>query len=296
MHSLLNIRKAFKLSRRCINVNTPSAILINAFNIADASPENNLPLIWLHDAHNNIKFIVDTASPQPLVPLSKFPSFAGSSAQYSLFTADGKPLYQASVIDLTWQFNKFPNTYFSQHFILANVQNAILGLDFLCKYHFIVDTFDKSITIQKPFSHDQLPSLQPIDYSSCSYSDIFDLFPDLTSYTIAIPKRHILEHILEVDYRVINSRTKKQNYPLQHIYDLIPHIRATTTFSSRDLKNAFWQLDVRPFDRKYTAFCTSRGTYEYNKLPQGLRHASGTFPKIYQPCHARNKILLFLLR
>ena len=92
-------------------------------------------------------FIVDTASPQSLIPLSKFPSFARSPAQCSLFTADGKPLYQAGVIDLTLQFNKFPNTYFSHHFILADVQNAILGLDFLCKYHFIVDTFDKSIII-----------------------------------------------------------------------------------------------------------------------------------------------------
>ena len=129
---------------------------IDAFNIADASPEDNSPFIWLHDTHNNIMFIVDTASPRSLVPLSKFLSFAGSPAQCSLFTADGKPLYQAGVIDLTLQFNKFPNTYFSHHFILADVQNAILRLDFLCKYHFIVDTFDKSITIQKLFSHDQL--------------------------------------------------------------------------------------------------------------------------------------------
>ena len=81
------------------------------------------------------------------------------------------------------------------------------------------------------------------------------------------------------DYRVINSRTKKQNYPLPHIHDLTQHIPGATTFFSLDLKNAFWQLDVRPSDRKYTAFCTSRGTFEYNKLPQGLTHASGSFQK-----------------
>ena len=157
-------------------------------------------------------FIVDTASPRSLVPLSIFSSFAGSPAQCSLFTADGKPLYQAGVIDLTLQCNKFPNTYFSHHFFLADVQNAILGLDFLCKYHFIVDTFDKSITIQKLFSHDQLPPLQPIDYAFCSYSDIFDLFPDLTSSTVAIPKRHIFEHILEVDGLPIFLSPKKTQF------------------------------------------------------------------------------------
>ena len=155
-----------------------------------------------------------------MVPLSQFPSFAGSPAQCSLFTADGKPLNRAGVNDLTLQFNKFPNAYFSHHFILADVQNAILGLDFLCKYHFIVDTFDNSVTIQKPFSHDQLPPFQPIDYASCSYSDIFNFFPDPSS-TVAIPIRHIFEHILEVDGPPIYFRPRRLSLEKANALDAI---------------------------------------------------------------------------
>ena len=81
------------------------------------------------------------------------------------------------------------------------------------------------------------------------------------------------------DYRVLNSRTKKQNYPLLRISDLTQQIRCDTIFSSLDLKNAFWQLDVRPSDTKYTAFSNNRGNFEYNKLPQGLTYASSNFQK-----------------
>ena len=49
--------------------------------------------------------------------------------------------------------------------------------------------------------------------------------------------------------------------------------------SSLDLKNVFWQLDVRPSDRKYTAFSTNCGNFEYKKLPQGLTYASSSFQK-----------------
>jgi len=81
------------------------------------------------------------------------------------------------------------------------------------------------------------------------------------------------------DYRIVNSRTKKQSYSLPRISDLTQQIRGATIFSSLDLKNAFWQLDVKPSDRKFTAFCTNRGNFKYNKLPQGLTYASHSFQK-----------------
>ena len=147
MQILPNFQKAFKLPRRCINLNTKSAMSINTINTADTSPINNNSFIWLNDTHNNHQFIVDTASPKSLVPSSKFPYFTNSNIDCQLFTADGQPLYQNGVIDLILQFDNFPNSHFSHHYTLANVKNPILGLDFLCKYHFIIDAFSKSFNI-----------------------------------------------------------------------------------------------------------------------------------------------------
>ena len=81
------------------------------------------------------------------------------------------------------------------------------------------------------------------------------------------------------DYRLINKRCKKQNYPLPRLTDFAQHIHGATIFSSLDLKSAFWQLDVRPTDRQFTAFCTHRGNFMYNKLPQGLTYASSSFQR-----------------
>ena len=50
-------------------------------------------------------------------------------------------------------------------------------------------------------------------------------------------------------------------------------------FSSLDLKSVFWQLDVCPTDRQFTAFCTHLGNFICNKLPQGLTYASSSFQR-----------------
>ena len=285
-------------------------------------------------------FIVDTASPRSLLSTSKVSSFTNANSQMpcTLFTADGRPLQQAGCLDFTLEFSIFPNSLFFHNFILTNVEHAILGLDFLSKYNFVVITASKSVSMSASGpDNDELPSLKSLDYNTLSYKDILNLFHLNDVSASSSSKRHPHEHILEVDgppvafrprrlslekatvldamlddilakniirptcspwaspvhlvkkkngsfhlvhdYRHINTHTKKQNYPLPRISDLTQKIRGVIIFSSLDLKIAFWQLPVRPSDRKYTAFCTSRGNFEYNRLPQGLTYASSSFQK-----------------
>ena len=73
-------------------MNTKSAMSINIINIADTSPINNNSFTWLNGTHNNLQFIVDTASLKSLVPSSKFPYFTNFNIDSQLFTADGQPL------------------------------------------------------------------------------------------------------------------------------------------------------------------------------------------------------------
>ena len=66
VHLATNITKlleAFKLPRRCVNLNTKSAMSINTIKSADTLPINNKSFILLYDTHNNLQFIVDTTSP-----------------------------------------------------------------------------------------------------------------------------------------------------------------------------------------------------------------------------------------
>ena len=48
-------------------------------------------------------------------------------------------------------------------------------------------------------------------------------------------------------------------------------------FSSLDLKSAYWQVNVRASDRKYTAFSCLRGTFQFRKIPMGIKNSAFTF-------------------
>ena len=82
---------------------------------------------------------------------------------------------------------------------------------------------------------------------------------------------------LVIDYRAVNKRTKAMNYPLPRLQDFIANVYGSTVFTCLDLKSAFWQLDVKASDKEFTAFCTHRGTFEFNKRPFGLTYASSSF-------------------
>ena len=169
------------------------------FNVSDPSPILSDVFVTLHDHHNNIIFIVDTASPKSLITLETFAHEFVLPFSEMLLTADGRPLQQEGSLDLTLDFSNFPNRHFTHRFIIADVAHPMLGLDFLSKYQFSIDVASKSVTILHSDDQHSLPPLQSIEYSITSYSGIIGLFPDLTSFTLTSQKRHSCEHILEVE-------------------------------------------------------------------------------------------------
>ena len=42
-------------------------------------------------------------------------------------------------------------------------------------------------------------------------------------------------------------------------------------------KNAYWQIDARAADRKYTAFSCRRGTFQFRKISMGTKNSAFTF-------------------
>ena len=83
-----------------------------------------------------------------------------------------------------------------------------------------------------------------------------------------------------VDYRKLNSVTKKDQYPLFQIDEMLDSLAGATYFSTLDLMSGYWQVMVHPDDREKTAFITRFGTYEFNVMPFGLCNASATFQRL----------------
>jgi hypothetical protein len=73
-----------------------------------------------------------------------------------------------------------------------------------------------------------------------------------------------------VDYRQINKKIIRDEFPLPIIDDLIDKLANAKVFSVLDLKDGFFHLNVNKDSIKYTAFVTHHGQFEFKRAPFGL--------------------------
>jgi hypothetical protein len=81
------------------------------------------------------------------------------------------------------------------------------------------------------------------------------------------------------NYRRLNLQTKPDRYTCPNIGDLTARLAGCTIFSKLDLRKGYHQVPVREQDIGKTAVITPFGTYEYLRMPFGLRNAGQTFQR-----------------
>ena len=86
-----------------------------------------------------------------------------------------------------------------------------------------------------------------------------------------------------IDFRRLNSRTKKDAYPLPRMQETMESMVGAHFFSTMDLKSGFWQVKMAKDSQQYTAFMVgSMGVYEFLRMPYGLCNAPATFQRLMQ--------------
>lgn len=75
---------------------------------------------------------------------------------------------------------------------------------------------------------------------------------------------------LLIDYRKLNERTVKEEFPFNGIDALLQGLYGYEVFSTIDLAQGYYQMEVEEQSRKYIAIILPFGCYEFTRMPFGL--------------------------
>ncbi|GBL99245.1 Transposon Ty3-G Gag-Pol polyprotein [Araneus ventricosus] len=81
-----------------------------------------------------------------------------------------------------------------------------------------------------------------------------------------------------VDYRKLNRKLVKDRFPLPLIEDVLDKLQDAKVYSTLDLKNGFFHVEVNEDCKHFTSFIVPDGQFEFNKVPFGL----STSPSVFQ--------------
>jgi len=80
-----------------------------------------------------------------------------------------------------------------------------------------------------------------------------------------------------IDYRKLNNVTISDRYPIPDINGVLAQLGDNKIFSVLDLKSGFHQILLKDSAIEKTAFSVNNGTYEFMRLPFGLKKALSIF-------------------
>jgi len=83
-----------------------------------------------------------------------------------------------------------------------------------------------------------------------------------------------------VDYRKLNSVTRRDAYPLPRIDSRLDALSGTQLFSAFDLRASYHQVPMDMKDADKTTFIVRTGTYRFRRVPFGLCNAGSTFQRV----------------
>lgn len=126
---------------------------------------------------------------------------------------------------------------------------------------------------------------------------IYPSTSEFASPVVIVPKKSG-EYRVCIDYRKINRQMIRDRFPMPLIEESIDSLAEARVFSVIDLKSGFLHVPVEKSSRKYTAFVTPNGQYEFARTPFGLSNSPASFTRfiteIYKELIRSKSVIIYV--
>ena len=122
--------------------------------------------------------------------------------------------------------------------------------------------------------------------SDSSWVSLVHVVPKKGGFTVIrneknelIPTRTVTGWRVCIDYRKLNTATRKDHFPLPFIDQMLDRLAGHPHFCFLDGYSGYNQIAIAPEDQEKTTFTCPFGTFAFRRMPFGLCNAPGTFQR-----------------
>jgi len=94
-----------------------------------------------------------------------------------------------------------------------------------------------------------------------------------------VPTRTSTKWRVCIDYRKLNSATRKDHFPLPFMDQMLERLAGHRFYYFLDVYSGYNQIPIAPEDQEKTTFTCPFGTFAYRRMPFGLCNAPATFQR-----------------